>query len=207
VNASCEPKAVICGVTDNLCVCLPRSSSQRAPCLKKRRSGFIKGSAQVEKIPIVDMHALPGIGTTPRGRDGRHDDRLDPLRTRTTNPEWLAAFKALYGYPYSIFRRSIYVGSTRKTMSCANSGQGISSKMLDKVGIQVSVANRVAMDYLENNPRFRFVFFGRSVYVPVRQQDLTINPDVRCFSPSGKGLAPLFGAVLASGVACRPCRL
>jgi hypothetical protein len=54
---------------------------------------------------------------------------------------------------------------------------------LDKAGIQVSVANRVAMDYLENNPRFRFVFFVDPFMFPFDNKDLTINPDRAVFFP------------------------
>jgi hypothetical protein len=57
------------------------------------------------------------------------------------------------------------------------------SKMLDKVGIQVSVANRVAMDYLENNPRFRFVVFVDPFMFPFNNQGLVINPDRAVFFP------------------------
>src|SRR5260221_12248117 len=59
---------------------------------------------QVEKIPIVDMHAHPGYwDDTDVDAMAVTTTDLDPLRTRTTKPEWLAAFKDLYGYPYSDF--------------------------------------------------------------------------------------------------------
>src|SRR6202022_4521564 len=116
---------------------------------------------QIEKIPIVDMHAHPGYwDDTDVDAMAVTTTELDPFRTRTTNPEWLAAFKALYDYPYSDFSPEhlrwldVKDDELRKQW-----GKEYLSKMLDKVGIQVSVANRVAMDYLENNPRFRFVFF------------------------------------------------
>src|SRR4029077_7560272 len=62
--------------------------------------------AQIEKIPIVDMHAHPGYWD-----DSDVDAMavtvtdLDPFRTRETNPEWAAAAKALFGYPYSDLSR------------------------------------------------------------------------------------------------------
>ncbi len=61
---------------------------------------------QIEKIPIVDMHAHPGYWD-----DSDVDAMavtvtdLDPFRTRDTNPEWAAAAKALFGYPYSDLSR------------------------------------------------------------------------------------------------------
>src|ERR1700730_18498538 len=59
---------------------------------------------QIEKIPIIDMHAHPGYWD-----DSDVDAMavtvtdLDPFRTRATNPEWAEAAKALFGYPYSDF--------------------------------------------------------------------------------------------------------
>src|SRR4029077_15661817 len=57
---------------------------------------------QIEKIPIVDMHAHPGYWDDP-GVDAMAvtTTDLDPARSRPTNAEWIAAAKALYGYPYS----------------------------------------------------------------------------------------------------------
>ena len=116
---------------------------------------------QIEKIPIVDMHAHPGYwDDTDVDAMAVTTTALDPARTRTTNPEWLAAFKALYGYPYSdVSAEHLRWLDDKDDALRKQWGKEYLPKMLDKVGIQVSVANRVAMDYLENNPRFRFVFF------------------------------------------------
>jgi len=140
---------------------------------------------QIQKIPIVDMHAHPGYWD-----DTDVDDMavtttsLDPARTRTTNPEWLAAFKALYGYPYSdVSPEHLRWLDEKDDVLRKQWGDEYLSKMLDKAGIQVSVANRVAMDYLENNPRFRFVFFVDPFMFPFDNKDLTINPDRAVFFP------------------------
>jgi len=140
---------------------------------------------QIEKIPIVDMHAHPGYWD-----DADVDAMavtvtdLDPARTRASNPEWLAAFKALYGYPYSDVSPEHMRWLDEKDDELRKQwGNEYLSKMLDKVGIQVSVANRVAMDYLENNPRFRFVVFVDPFMFPFNNQGLVINPDRAVFFP------------------------
>src|SRR5258708_38031130 len=140
---------------------------------------------QIGKIPIVDMHAHPGYWDDPDvDAMAVTVTDLDPLRTRPTNPEWLAAFKALYGYPYSDFSPEHLRWLDEKDDELRKQwGKEYLSKMLDKVGIQVSVANRVAMDYLENNPRFRFVFFVDPFMFPFDNKDLTINPDRAVFFP------------------------
>lgn len=140
---------------------------------------------QIQKIPIVDMHAHPGYwDDTDVDAMAVTTTALDPARTRTTNPEWLAAFKALYGYPYSdVSPEHIRWLDEKDDELRKQWGKEYLSKMLDKVGIQVSVANRVAMDYLENNPRFRFVFFVDPFMFPFDNKDLTINPDRAVFFP------------------------
>ena len=140
---------------------------------------------QIEKIPIVDMHAHPGYwDDTDVDAMAVTTTSLDPARTRTANPEWLAVFKALYGYPYSDVSPEHLRWLDEKDDALRKQwGNEYLSKMLDKVGIQVSVANRVAMDYLENNSRFRFVFFVDPFMFPFDNKDLTINPDRAVFFP------------------------
>src|SRR5260370_14900574 len=169
-----------------LCVCCPAARPQARAVPEKDASAIYQRLLpQVEKIPIVDMHAHPGYwDDTDVDAMAVKTTDLDPLRTRTTNPEWLAAFKALYGYPYSDFSPEHLRWLDEKDDELRKQwGKEYLSKMLDKVGIQVSVANRVAMDYLENNPRFRFVFFVDPFMFLFDNMYLKINPDLVDFFP------------------------
>lgn len=140
---------------------------------------------QIEKIPIVDMHAHPGywddtdvdaMAVTPTD--------LDPARTRPTNAEWAAAAKALFGYPYDDLSPEHIKWLDQKDDELRKQwGKEYWSKILDKVGIQVGVANRVAMDYLENNPRFRFVMFVDPYMFPFDNSKLAISPDRAIYFP------------------------
>ncbi len=141
--------------------------------------------AQIEKIPIVDMHAHPGYWD-----DSDVDAMavtvtdLDPLRTRATNPEWAAAAKALFDYPYSDFSPKHAAWLDRKDDELRKEwGKDYFTKILDRVGIQVGVANRVAMDYLQGNPRFRWVVFVDCFMFPFNNHDLAINPDRAIYFP------------------------
>jgi hypothetical protein len=140
---------------------------------------------QIEKIPIVDMHAHPGYwDDTDVDAMAVSTTDLDPARSRPSNAEWAAAAKALFGYPYSDFSPEHVRWLDQKDDELRQLwGREYFSKILDKVGIQVSVANRVAMDYLENNPRFRWVFFVDPFMFPFDNQTLTINPDRVVYFP------------------------
>ena len=140
---------------------------------------------QIEKIPIVDMHAHPGYWD-----DSDVDAMavtvtdLDPFRTRDTNPEWAMAAKALFGYPYSDLSTEHKVWLDKKDDELRKEwGKDYWNKILDKVGIEVGVANRVAMDYLEGNPRFRWVVFVDPFMFPFNNHDLAINPDRAVYFP------------------------
>src|SRR5258707_5325324 len=179
---------LLCALTSllGLLAYCPSSRSQaRALAGKDVAAIYDRLLPQIEKIPIVDMHAHPGYwDDTDVDAMAVTTTSLDPVRTRTTNPEWRAAFKALYGYPYSDVSPEHLRWLDEKDDELRKQwGNEYLSKMLDKAGIQVSVANRVAMDYLENNPRFRFVFFVDPFMFPFDNKDLTINPDRAVFFP------------------------
>ena len=106
-----------------LCLCCPAARPQARAVPEKDASAIYQRLLpQIEKIPIVDMHAHPGYwDDTDVDAMAVTTTDLDPLRTRTTNPEWLAAFKAMV-IRIPIFRQSIFAGSTRRMMSYGNSG-------------------------------------------------------------------------------------
>src|SRR6266852_3511925 len=56
---------------------------------------------QIEKIPIFDHHAHPGFADDPDVDAMASPPGSAALRTRDTNPELVAAAKALFGYPYT----------------------------------------------------------------------------------------------------------
>ena len=140
---------------------------------------------QIEKIPIVDMHAHPGYwDDTDVDAMAVTVTDLDPFRTRDTNPEWAVAANALFGYPYSDFSPEHKVWLDKKDDELRKEwGKDYWNRILDKVGIEVGVANRVALDYLAGNPRFRWVVFVDPFMFPFNNHDLAINPDRAVYFP------------------------
>ncbi len=179
---------LLCALTSllGLLAYCPSSSSQARPLPGKDvNTIYDRLLPQIEKIPIVDMHAHPGYWD-----DSDVDamavttTELDPARSRPTNAEWAAAAKALYGYPFSDLSPEHARWLDEKDDELRKQwGKEYWSKILDKEGIQVSVANRVAMDYLEDNPRFRFVFFVDPFMFPFDNQKLAISPDRAVYFP------------------------
>ena len=179
---------ILCAPTSllGLLAYCPSSRSQARPLPGKDvNATYDRLLPQIEKIPIVDMHAHPGYWDDPDvDAMAVTTTELDPARSRPTNAEWAAAAKALYGYPYSDFSPEHARWLDQKDDELRKQwGKEYWSKILDKVGIQVSVANRVAMDYLEDNPRFRFVFFVDPFMFPFDNQKLAISPDRAVYFP------------------------
>jgi hypothetical protein len=179
---------LLCALTSflGLLAYCPSSRSQARPLPGKDVNAiYDRLLPQIEKIPIVDMHAHPGYWDDPDvDAMAVTTTELDPVRSRPTNAEWAAAAKALFGYPYSDLSPEHARWLDEKDDELRKQwGKEYLSKILDKVGIQVSVANRVAMDYLEDNPRFRFVFFVDPFMFPFDNQKLAISPDRAIYFP------------------------
>jgi len=147
---------------------------------------YIRLLGQIEKIPIFDNHAHPGFPD-----DSDVDAMVGPpgaseaFRTRASNPELVAAAKALFGYPFDDFAPE-HSAWLEKTVAQRKRQQGAKyfSNVLDRVGIETCLANRVAMpDYLEAS-RFRWVFFVDSFLFPLDNREIeSRNPDLAIYLP------------------------
>ncbi len=126
---------------------------------------------QIEKIPAFDHHAHPGFFD-----DADVDAMAAPpgsaaLRERDTNPELVAAAKALFGYPYNDLSPEHAKWLVQKKTELKKSrGNQYFSDILDKLNIERGVANRAMMaDYLDPK-RFPWVFFADSFMWPFNNQ-------------------------------------
>ncbi len=107
------------------------------------------------------------------------------LRERDTNPELVAAAKALFGYPYSDLAPEHAKWLIAKKAELKKSeGNQYFSHILDKLNIEQGVANRAMMaDYLDRN-RFVWVFFADSFMWPFdNQRETARNPDEQVYIP------------------------
>ena len=126
---------------------------------------------QIESIKAFDHHAHPGFAD-----DSDVDAMASPpgsaaFRERDTNPELIAAAKALWGYPYDDLspEHAKWLVQKKAEMKKQYSGTAYFDMLLDKLNIERSVANRAMMaDYLDAK-RFPWVFFVDSFMWPFRQ--------------------------------------
>ncbi|HZR56516.1 MAG TPA: amidohydrolase family protein [Terriglobales bacterium] len=140
---------------------------------------------QIEKIPIFDHHAHPGFPDDPDVDAMASPPGSAALRERDTNPELVAAAKALFGYPYNDLSPEHAKWLVQKKAELKKTeGNQYFSHILDKLNIEQGVANRAMMaDYLDRN-RFVWVFFADSFMWPFdNQRETARNPDEQVYIP------------------------
>jgi uncharacterized protein len=141
--------------------------------------------AQIEKIPIFDHHAHPGFPDDTDVDAMASPPGSAPLRERDTNPELVAAAKALFSYPYDdLSAEHAKWLVNKKTVLKKKEGSAYFSNLLDKLNIEQGVANRAMMaDYLDRK-RFVWVFFVDSFLWPFdNQKERARNPDQQVYVP------------------------
>jgi uncharacterized protein len=140
---------------------------------------------QIEKIPIFDHHAHPGFADDPDVDAMASPPGSAALRTRDTNPELMAAAKALFSYPYSDLSpdHAKWLVQKKKELKQAQ-GNAYFSNILDRLNIEQGVANRAMMaDYLDPK-RFPWVFFADSFMWPFdNQRERARNRDQEVYIP------------------------
>src|SRR5689334_4880447 len=140
---------------------------------------------QIEKIPIFDHHAHPGFFDDPDVDAMAAPPGSAALRERDSNPELIAAAKALFGYPYNDLSPEHAKWLIQKKAELKKAeGTAYFSNLLEKLNIEQSVANRAMMaDYLDPK-RFVWVFFVDSFMWPFdNQQQAARNPDEQVYIP------------------------
>jgi len=140
---------------------------------------------QIEKIPMFDHHAHPGFADDPDVDAMAAPPGSASLRQRDTNPELVAAAKALWGYPYNDLSAEHTQWLVEKKAEVKKQrGNQYFSDILDKLNIEQGVANRAMMaDYLDPK-RFVWVFFADSFMWPFdNQRETARNPDEQVYIP------------------------
>jgi uncharacterized protein len=140
---------------------------------------------QIEKIPIFDHHAHPGFSDDPDLDAMAAPPGIYALRLRDTNPELIAAAKALFGYPYDDLSPAHAKWLVEKKAELKKEkGNAYFSDLLDQLNIEQGVANRAMMaDYLDPK-RFVWVFFADSFMWPFNnQRETSRNADEAVYIP------------------------
>ena len=102
-----------------------------------------------------------------------------PVQVRPDNPDWLAAYKALYKYPHADLGEA-HMNQLRGTMQGIAKEQGdkFPAWVLDQVGTEVLLTNRVAMGPGLAPPRFRWVSYVDALMLPLSTKaEAATSPD------------------------------
>ena len=141
---------------------------------------------EIQKIPIYDHHAHPGFADDPDvDAMAAPPNYSSPLRERLDNPEMVAAMKALWGYPYDDMNpeHAKWVVQKKAELRQQLGDAAYWDRILDKLGVETSVANRAMMDYLDPH-RFKWVFFADSFMWPFDNRQMTArNSDQEVYIP------------------------
>ncbi len=141
---------------------------------------------QIDQIPIYDNHSH---ATFPDDSD--MDAMASPpngstvMRLRDTNPEFVAAAKALFGYPYDDLKSEHAKWLIDKERAAeAAGGTAYWDNILDKMNIETCLANRVALTPYLDPKRFHWVFFADSFLFPFDNHNQTAkNGDMAVYIP------------------------
>ncbi len=169
----------------------------------------------IRGMKAIDNHSHPPALVAAGQKDDDFDALpCDPLEatapalsSRPDNPRFLAAWKALYGYKYndadSAHLRDLLAAKQRvKTAQGAN----YPAWVLDKLGIETELANRVAIGRGLAAPRFRWVPFVDALLFPLDNAAVAAHtPDRKIFFAREDALLKRY--MTAVNVARRPASL
>ncbi|HXL20949.1 MAG TPA: amidohydrolase family protein [Candidatus Dormibacteraeota bacterium] len=141
---------------------------------------------QIDLIPIYDNHSH---ATFPDDSDmdamASPPEASSVLRLRDDNPEFVAAAKALFGYPYDDFQPAHAKWLIDKKKAAEQQGgTAYFDSILDKLNVETCLANRVALAPYLNPKRFHWVFFVDSFLFPFDNHDqIGKNGDMAVYIP------------------------
>jgi len=143
---------------------------------------------QIDQIKIFDHHAHPGFADDPEVDPAPVPPSAVLFRLRPENLDWAAAAHALSGATPRRGDRASW------------------SRMLDRLGIETSVANRITMSADLDPARFKWVFYVDSFLFPFDNSGLAArNPDQAAFMPLQTKLLARFRE--QAGLAAAPASL
>ena len=147
--------------------------------------------SEIRQIRAIDNHSHPPKLVSAGEKDDEFDalpcDPLEPtaagLTTRPTNPQYLAAWKDLWGYAYDD-RSPAHVQQVvaAKARARAAHGDDYPSWVLRRIGIDVQLSNRIAMGRGLTDDHHRWVPFDDALIFPLDNSALAAQtPDRKFF--------------------------
>jgi uncharacterized protein len=141
---------------------------------------------QIDAIPLYDNHSHPGFADdTDVDAMASPPDESAMFRLRDDNPEFVAAAKSLLGYPYDDFKPEHAKWLADKTKAAETAGgTKYFDEILDKLNVDICLANRAMMAPYLDPKRFHWVFFGDAFFFPFDNQERTAStPDMGVYVP------------------------
>jgi predicted TIM-barrel fold metal-dependent hydrolase len=129
-------------------------------------------SAYLDSLRAVDNHAhANSVAAADSDADALPLDGIPfelPVPLRSDNPDWLAAYRALYAYPHPDLTET-HIADLRTSMQAVAKAQGDSFPrwVLQQTGSEVVLANRIAMGPGLQPPNFRWVSFADAFLFPL----------------------------------------
>lgn len=148
-------------------------------------------AAEIAKIKAIDNHAHPVRPVWGTDKDTDYDalpvevmePSTEPVRTREGTPLVIAAWRGLFGYQYED-RSAEHVRELKaqKKKLLDEKREGYANWVLDQLGIETMLANRVTMGRGMTAPRFLWVPFEDALMYPLDNGSLAAkNPDRKTF--------------------------
>ena len=141
---------------------------------------------QIDAIPMYDNHAHPGFADdTDVDAMAAPPDESATLRLSDDNPEFVAGAKALFQYPYDDFKpeHAKWLAGKKKAAEAAG-GTAYFAQLLDKLNVDICLANRAMMPPYLDTKRYHWVFFGDAFFYPFDNSALTAStPDMGVYVP------------------------
>ena len=130
-------------------------------------------AAFIATIRAVDHHSHPNsVAPDDADADALPLDGIVPFDLpaplHSDHPDWLAAYKALYSYPYDDLSDA-HMSAWRPTLLQAITAKGeqFPAWVMDQVGTEVLFANRIALGPGLPSPRVRWVSFVDALMFPL----------------------------------------
>src|SRR5262245_12706336 len=147
--------------------------------------------SEINSIRAIDNHAHPvrfaGSGPPDREFDALPVDSMepqsDPLQLRPDSSDAVQAWKTLWNYPYNdTSPQHIKEWQEHNQRAIEEKGNGYPEWILDQMGIDTMMANRVHMGPSIEPPRFRWVPYVDALMFPLDNSHLAgANADRKAF--------------------------
>jgi len=158
--------------------------------------------AEINEIQAVDNHTHVPKLVAPGEKDmdsdalpcsGYVEPSPDPLMARQENPRYVAAWRQLYGYKHQDMQPEHVqelIATRQKVM--AEQGDKFPSWVLDKLGIEYMLANRISMGRGLDRSRFPWVPYVDALLLPFDTRELANSPDRKFFYGREAGILTRF---------------